>query len=318
MLLNNINLSDRNNRPMVLSKVGLQAFFISDGEYTDPYEISAVTIFQASSNFYPSSVLNSDTQLIDTSAVSGLILMNFANSSSDVDNAAFNPSGYSQTISTTSGIYRVGVGKYVVVLDGTINSSGVIKFDGLNRVVKNGASSAGDYIDVWTITWGAGSLPQTVINNFSLQERNRPVILTEPLMLKLKSRLVNSKVSLGTKVDLKIATNVHVENKLIDESIKEFLRDSVITSGSIQIEKINENEYLPSHVTVSSFADTSSLVSITADNVMLFSWDTSLLSTHPQMLLGNFGSIRGVYSIKAKYTVFDETLVTEPMYLTLS
>jgi hypothetical protein len=137
-------------------------------------------------------------------------------------------------------------------------------------------------------------------------------------MLKLKSRLVNSKVSLGTKVDLKIATNVHVENKLIDESIKEFLRDSVITSGSIQIEKINENEYLPSHVTVSSFADTSSLISITADNVMLFSWDTSLLSTHPQMLLGNFGSIRGVYSIKAKYTVFDETLVTEPMYLTLS
>lgn len=317
MLLNNINISDRNNRPVVLSRVGLQAFFLSDGEYADPYEISAVTIFQKSANMYPSSVLNSDTQLIDTSAVSGSILMNFANSSADVDNVSFSPSSYLGNLATTSGIYRLGVGKYIVVLDGTINSSGVINLNGLNQVIANEASGIGDYIDVWTLTWVAGSLPQTVINEFNLRKGGFTV-LTEPLMLKVKNRLINSKVTLGSKVDIKIASDIHVENRKVDDSVKNLLRENVITSGAIQIEKVNEGAYLPAHVTVSSYANTSASVDITADNVMIFNWDTSTLSTHPQLVAGNFGSIQGVYAIRAKYTVFGETLITDPMYLTLS
>jgi hypothetical protein len=317
MLLNNTNINDRNNRPVVLSRVGLQAFFLSDGQYTDPYEISAVTIFQRSANLYPNSVLNSDTQLIDTSAVSGSILMNFSNSSADVTNRSFDASNYLATPTTTSGIFKTGVGKYVVVLDGSINSSGVIKFDGLNELIPNSASATGDYIDVWTVTWAAGSLPQTVINEFNLRKGGFTV-LTEPLMLKVKSRLINSKVTLGSKVDIKIASDVHVENTQVDDSVKNLLRENVITSGAIQIEKVNEGAYLPAHVTVSSYANTSGSIDITADNVMVFNWDTSTLSTHPQLVAGNFGSIQGVYAIRAKYTVFGETLITDPMYLTLS
>lgn len=94
MLLNNQSLGDRNNRPIVLSKVGLQAHFISDGQYTDPYQISSVTIFSKSSNLFPYTVLNPINQLIDTSSVSGSILMNFSNSSVDPTNAAFNASSY--------------------------------------------------------------------------------------------------------------------------------------------------------------------------------------------------------------------------------
>jgi hypothetical protein len=317
MLLNNTNINDRNNRPVVLSRVGLQAFFLSDGQYTDPYEISAVTIFQRSANLYPNSVLNSDTQLIDTSAVSGSILMNFSNSSADVTNRSFDASNYLATPTTTSGIFKTGVGKYVVVLDGSINSSGVIKFDGLNELIPNSASATGDYIDVWTVTWAAGSLPQTVINEFNLRKGGFTV-LTEPLMLKVKSRLINSKITLGSKVDIKIASDVHVENTQVDDSVKNLLRENVITSGAIQIEKVNEGAYLPAHVTVSSYANTSGSIDITADNVMVFNWDTSTLSTHPQLVAGNFGSIQGVYAIRAKYKVFGETLITDPMYLTLS
>jgi hypothetical protein len=301
----------------VLSRVGLQAFFLSDGQYTDPYEISAVTIFQRSANLYPNSVLNSDTQLIDTSAVSGSILMNFSNSSADVTNRSFDASNYLATPTTTSGIFKTGVGKYVVVLDGSINSSGVIKFDGLNELIPNSASATGDYIDVWTVTWAAGSLPQTVINEFNLRKGGFTV-LTEPLMLKVKSRLINSKITLGSKVDIKIASDVHVENTQVDDSVKNLLRETVITSGAIQIEKVNEGAYLPAHVTVSSYANTSGSIDITADNVMVFNWDTSTLSTHPQLVAGNFGSIQGVYAIRAKYKVFGETLITDPMYLTLS
>jgi hypothetical protein len=314
MQLNNTNISDRHNRPVVLSKVGLQAFFISDGEFVDPYEISAVSIFSRSVNLYPSSVLDSDTQLIDTVNVSGSILMNFANSASLTTDSSFDPSNYSPG---ASGIFRTGVGKYIVVLDGTLNLSGLINLDGMNQSVINTASATGDYIDIWTIKLVQGSLLQTVVNEFNLRKGGLTV-LTEPLMLKLKSKLINSKVTLGSTVDLKIGTDVHVENRNIDESIKNLLRENVITSGAIQIQKVNEGSYLPAHVTVSSYADTSELVTMSADNVIILKWDTSSLATHPQLIAGNFGSIQGVYAIRAKYTVFGETIISDPMYLTLS
>jgi hypothetical protein len=319
MLLNNISISDRNNRPVVLSKVGLQAHFISDGEYADPFEISAVTIFQKSSNFYPSAVLNSDTQLIDTSAVSGSIKMNFANSSADISDDSFLPTSYDPTLGpeTASGIYRISTGKYIVVLDGVIGLSGVINLDGANTVIENSASSTGDYIDVWTITWVQDSLPQTVINEFSLRKGGFTVV-TQPVMLKAKNRLVNSKVTLGSKVDIKIATDVHIENRDIDASIKNLMRENVITDCAMEIIKLNDATNLPAHVTVSSFAQTSSLVEVTSDNVMVFNWDTSTLSTHPQLVAGNFGSIRGIYSIRSKFNMFNEVITSEPMYLTLS
>lgn len=317
MLLNNIQVGDRHNRPVVLSKVGLQAHFLSDGEYQDPYQISAVTIFQTASNLYPSSVLNYDTQLINTSAVSGSILMNFANSAAETSNVAFNSSSFAETIAAASGIYKISTGKYVVVLNGTISSSGVINLDGANELIPNKASATGDYIDVWTVTWVQGSLPQTIINDFSLRKGGFTV-LTEPLMLKAKSRLVNNKVTLGSKVDLKVATDIHVENTVIDQSIKNLFRENVITSGSLEIQKLNDANTLPAHVIVSSFSDTSAVTNMTADNVMVFTWDTSTLSTHPQLIAGNFGSIKGTYAIRAKFRMFNEIIVTDPMYLTLS
>jgi hypothetical protein len=315
MLLNNIPISERNNRPAVLEKVGLQAFFITDGKYTDPYQISAVTVFARGGNLYPDSVLNSTTQLIDTMYVSSTVKMNFCNSSADTSNVAFSVSNYSGG-QTASGIYRTGVGKYIVVLDGVINLSGVLNLDGANTTIKNTASATGDYIDVWTIKMVEGSELQTVINDFTLRKGGFTVI-TQPLMIKTKNRLVNNKVVLGSKVDIKIATDVHVENIDIDESIKNLLRENVVTSGSIQIEKINESSNLPGRVTVSSFSDTSGVVNITSDNVLLFNWDTSLLSSHPQAVAGNFESIRGVYAIKVKYSLFNETIISDQMYLTL-
>lgn len=315
MLLNNISISERNNRPAVLEKVGLQAFFLLDGQYADPYQISAVSIFSRSANLSPSTILDTTTQLI-TSAVSGSILMNFSNSSVDTTNVAFNVSNYSGG-QTASGIFRTGVGKYIVVLDGTIDLSGLINLNGINLTVENGADATGDYLDVWTVKMAQGSELQTVINEFNLRKGGFTVI-TEPLMLKAKSRLVNNKVTLGSKVDLKVATNIVVENTGVDESVKNLLRDNVITSGSLEIVKINEAANLPAKVTVSSFTDTASMVQMSADNVMIFTWDTSTLSSHAQVAAGNFDSTRGVYAIRAKYSLFNEVLITDPMYLTLT
>lgn len=316
MQLNNYKLSDRNNRPSVLSKVALECHFLNDGQYTDPFQISSVTIFNKSINFDPSKLLNPVTQLIDTSAVSGSVLMNFSNSSVFPTNVAFNASSYTGG-QTASGIFRTGVGKYAVVLDGTIDLSGVINLDGMDEFIKNSASSTGEYIDIWTINMYEGSELQTVINNFSLS-RGGLTTLTEPLMFKSTSKLVNNRVTLGSKVSLKIATEVTIENANISTSIKNLFHDTVITSGCLQIEKLNDAGNLPARVVVSSFTDTINLVTITSDNVLLLTWDTSLLSTHPQLIAGNFGSIQGIYQIRAKYNIFNETIITDPMYLTLS
>lgn len=314
MLLNNINISDRNNRPVVLSRVGLQAHFISDGEYADPFEISAVTIFQKSANMYPSSVLNSDTQLIDTSAVSGSILMNFKNAEALTSDSSFDVSNYTG-LYTDIGIYRISEGRYIVVLDGTLEQQGTLNLDGLDEDFTSKVSATGDYIDVWTLRMYEGSELQTVINEFNLRKGGFTV-LTEPLMIKTKSRLVNSKITLDSKVDIKISSDIHVENTQIDSSIKNLLRENVITNAAIEIQKHNESSNLPSRVTVSSFADTSAMISITADNVIILNWDTTQLKTHPQ--LENFGSLKGVYAIRAKFDVFHEKIVSDPMYLTLS
>jgi len=314
MLLNNINISDRNNRPVVLSRVGLQAHFISDGEYADPFEISAVTIFQKSANMYPSSVLNSDTQLIDTSAVSGSILMNFKNAEALTSDSSFDVSNYNGDY-TDIGIYRISEGRYIVVLDGTLEQQGTLNLDGLDEDFTSKVSATGDYIDVWTLRMYPGSELQTVINEFNLRKGGFTV-LTEPLMIKTKSRLVNNKITLDSKVDIKISSDIHVENTQIDSSIKNLLRENVITNAAIEIQKHNESSNLPSRVTVSSFADTSAMISITADNVIILNWDTTQLKTHPQ--LENFGSLKGVYAIRAKFDVFHEKIVSDPMYLTLS
>jgi hypothetical protein len=297
-----------------MSRVGLQAHFISDGAYVDPFEISSVSIFRKDSIFYPSSVFNTETQLIDTPTVSGSILMNFRNIDPATNSNDFLPGNY---VEGDSGIYKINVGKYIVVLDGITQQTGTINLDGLNESIQNKVSSTGDYVDVWTVRMTEDSELQTIVNEFSLRKGGFTV-LTQPLMLKAKSRLVNSKITLGSKIDLKVATDIHVENRDIDSSIKNLLRENVITEGSIEIVKINDSANLPAHVTVSSFSNTQPLTSITSDNVLIFTWDTSTLSTHPQLIAGNFGSIRGIYSIKTKFNIFNEVIISDPMYLTLS
>jgi hypothetical protein len=315
MQLNNISISDRNNRPSVLEKVGLQVFFLTDGIYTDPYQISAVSIFARANNLSPSSILDETTQLISVDA-SNVMKMNFCNSSADTSNVAFNVSNYTGGAST-SGIFRISTGRYIVVLDGTINLSGTRNLYGQNTTIANSADQTGDYIDVWTINMAQGSELQSVINEFTLRKGGFTTV-TEPLMLKSKTRLVNNKITLGSKADLKISTSIVVENTGIDESIRNLLRDNVITDASIEIVKINEAANLPAKVTVSSFADTSSAIQMASDNVIIFTWDTNNLTSHPQVAAGNFDSTRGVYAIRAKYSVFNEIIVTEPMYLTIA
>ena len=191
MQLNGTQVVDRHNRPTVIQKVALRAFFINDGEFYDPNDISGVTIFQKASNFSPSTVLGSNN-ILASSIPSDIILMHFTPSADDGGTAGQDPSGYNPgtDILSTSGVYRISKGEYMVVLDGTQTTSGLYDFHGSSLVVKNTASAVNDYIDCWTIRFAAGSDYQTLINDFHLFN-DTFFSITQPLLLTSRNKLIN-------------------------------------------------------------------------------------------------------------------------------
>jgi len=279
-------------------------FFINDGVYQDPNDISSVSIFRKTKNVSPSTVLNSSS-LIASASISD-ILMHFEPSSKGIGGVQ---EGSNYTPSTTaSGIFRVRTGEYIAVLDGTLNLSG-----GHDSSAGNEVSAIGDYIDVWTVRNVGSSNYTTYIRDITLYD-NTFIAITEPLIIKTHNKLFNKHVTLGSTVDLKIGTTVAVENRNVDEGTREIFKDSVVTSAMLQIVKINENESLAGHLTVSGYSDTSATVDITSDNTIIYNWDTDQLKTMASVATGESGSLLGPYAIRAKYTILNETIVTPLMH----
>ena len=315
MQLNETAVVDRHNRPTVLQKVALRTFFINDGEYYDPYDISGVTIFSKYSNTSPSSVLSDN--LIASSVPSSLILMHFTASANDAG-AALDPTSYNPATDPNclSGIYRVAQGEYMVILDGTQDISGVYTLHGSSLTVANAATAVNDYIDAWTIKFAAGSDYQTLINDFHLYN-DTFFSITQPLIITAQNRLINKHLTLNSIENLKITTELTIGNKDIEEGVKNIFKDSCITSPQIKIEKVNEDTVsLPATVTVSGYSDTASLIDVTSDNTVLFRFDTTTLATHPSV--ADFGGLTGTYRLVLKYTLLNETIITPPYYFTIS
>jgi len=309
MQLNSYELVDRHNRPNTTQRVGLRVFFINDGVYQDPADISSVTVFQKDKNTSPSSILNSSGLI--ASGTHGNILMHFevtSTSNATGPGGALDATSYTPGVGA-SGIYRIRTGEYVVVLDGTLSLTGVFEGSGF----ANKVSAVNDYIDVWTVKKSATANYSTVINDFHLHD-DTFFVVTEPLLLKTSNRLVNKKIPLGSKTDMKIETDVFIENKNIDATIRNIFKDSVITSGMVQILKINENEQLAGHVEVSAYSDTSAGIRVTSENTLIHTFDTNELLTHAKTAAGTLGSIRGVYALRVKYTLLSETIVTPLLF----
>jgi hypothetical protein len=296
MYINEISVNGRYNHPTVLAKTALVTYFVNNGSYEDPESISAVSIFRSADNYYPSSVIATDGQI----SVSGLVLMNFANSSADTSNVCFDVSNYAIG---SSGIFRVRDGVFAVVLDSSITES-VFNLSGENTIA-NQVSATGDYIDVWTIRRAAGSNLDTVINDFTLHD-DRFYTLTEPILFRVATKLENRYITLGSKVDLKFSNEFTIENANIDRSIINLFKESFILNPAIEIYKENSDRNLPSRVVVSSFADTSANCDITSDNTVIFTFDTGSIATHPQTLAGNLGSLTGSYVAKLKFSALNQ------------
>ena len=319
MLINSYTIVDRNNRPNISQRVGLRTFFINDGAYVDPYEISSVLLFNELDTLTPSSVLDAEN------LVSAVPLMAFGASSvtakpqtitvGNVGSSAFDTSNYTPA-TNASGIYRISTGEYVTVLDQTLNLSGW-DYTNATQVAASSLSSVATYVDLWTVKLDAASKYQVITNRFTLNE-DTFFAITEPLLITTSNNLINKHVRLGEKVDLKITTETTLQNSTIDQSIQNIFKDSVITSAMVEVKKINRDTNYDGPFTVSAFSDTNGVVDVTKDNTLILNWDTSKLNTLTAFSNGTFGSVTGTYSVQVKYNLMNELIISPLFYLTVS
>ena len=164
MQLNGVTLTDRFNRPGVGEKVAIRTLFVNNGDFIDPYDVSACTIFTKLANASPASIVDPDDGIISSDATS-VVLMNFGVSGGVTTGEFADPHDGTGTRVTqnhledstwfpeyvpgaqASGIFRIDKGDYVAVLDGNIDLSGGYNirypFNG-GITVANGASSVQD------------------------------------------------------------------------------------------------------------------------------------------------------------------------------
>jgi hypothetical protein len=310
VLINGTDVVDRHNRPSTAQMVLLRAFFVNDGAYQDPVDISGVTILNRNRNLSPSTILNSQVLLDTVNLSSADILMHFGVSSSA---GWLNASDYSPG-AQASGIYKLGTGQFAVVLDGTRDSSGWCDLDDANFEVANGASSVADYNDVWTVKLLAGSPYKTVIQDFSLKD-DTFFTTTQVLLLKPRNELTTKRIVYGSMIDLKVNTEINIENKDIDESVKNIFKDSIIASASMEVTKLNDVPGLSSRFIVSSFANTSSLLDVTSDNTIVLNFDTRNLAPIAAANAETFGSPIGAYEVRVQYTLLNQILKSPPFHV---
>ena len=330
MQLNNIDLEDRHNRPSVTKKVALRTFFLNGGTYIDPYDISAVTVFSKLDNLSPSSLVDSSTGLLKSDLTESQIKMSFGVSGSVTkphDLQANDDGSYRVTSNylddtswfppyvpgaTASGVYRVGVGDYVCVLDGQLDLSGAYYLNSSSLEVANAASAVLDYLDAWTVKFAEGSEYQVMINGFSLYNDVFQTI-TEPVMFTVSNRLVNKHVNLGSQVDLKLTTEITVQNRGLEDATKSILEDSSITSPQFKIQKINEGSLnIPARVTISDYADTSGNIRVSSDNTLLYAFNTQTIADETNA--ATLGGSTGTYALTCAYSILDQNYVQGPFY----
>ena len=142
MKINDNEVTTRHERPTVLGPTALILYFINDGQYVDPYAISGVSIFAASDNQYPSSVITSDGEI--KYSASGDVLMHFSNPSALTTTSGFDVSNYNPESEAPSGIYKLSTGKYACVLSqASVLPNGIFNLSGENTIT-NRVSSTGD------------------------------------------------------------------------------------------------------------------------------------------------------------------------------
>jgi len=309
MRINDKKVDTRHQRPTVLGPTALLLYFVNDGQYADPYAISGVSIFAASDNESPSSVVTADGEI--ATDVTGNVLMHFSGPGVVAGNSLYDSSNYNANFNSSS-VYKLDTGKFAcVLLDSTTLPSSIFNLSGQTGI-DNRVSATGKYIDVWTVQRANGSNLDTIINDFTLTE-DRFISVTEPLLFSVNTRLENNHVVLGSKVDLKFVNEFTLENANVDRSIVNLFKESLVMDPMIEIVKKNQDRNLAARVEVSGYSDTSGLIDVTSENTVILTFDTELLKTHSLLFKGELGSLTGSYVARLKFTALNQTIVSNDL-----
>lgn len=349
MLINGIQIGDRYNRPNAEKALALRALFYNDGVLVDPVEIVGAAIFPKSANMFPNTVLN-DSGIVSYDKIPTLNISVSSNAGLVTSTLGVEFSSTNFGAGSNASIYRLGVGDYAATVP--VNKLGLIVsgaygtplhsqytfldfYDGnhevsdLNDLITSGLAtikvfptsavlnSPQEYVDIWTVKMFAGSQYQTFVNEFTIYN-DSVVMMGEPPIVNITSKLINKHVQLGEKINLTISNEVSISNKAISDSIKNVVKGSSIVNPSIEIRKMNEYPAAWGSYVVSSFSNTSGTTSTTGDDSVVFSWDTAALQAIQAANTSYFDNVRGTYGIRMKCDILNETKITPLFYLNLS
>ena len=134
-------------------------------------------------------------------------------------------------------------------------------------------------------------------------------------MLTSRTKLLNKHVRYNEVIDLKLVTENTLQNKSIPESIQNIFKDSVVTTATIMIKKVNQDPTFDGPFTVVNSVP----VQVTSDNTLLFTWDVATtIETTAAAEGANFGSPTGTYSVQVTYSILNQQFVSPLSYLTVS
>jgi len=321
-LVNTTEVIDRHNRPAVNSRVMLRSFFLNDGQYTDPYAVSSVHVFNRSLSLSPSSVIGSDGMVLSGSTSAAAMVFKPTGNGIVGSDDSLKPDTYTgdipegpylegaQPCSGASGVYRLAKGEFASVLNGF--SAPLSGIDQNANPIANSASAAIRYFDIWTVKMTAGSQWTTFINEFELFD-DTFLTSTEPLLLRAKNTLFNRQVALDSITAIKVGTEITIENRNIDEALKNIIKDGVVVSATMSIVKMNDDPNLPARVPV-----VLKTCEVTAGNTLIYNFDTT-----KDLQDGNgvtsfdeddLGGRRGTYGVKVIYPLLSEKIVSPWMY----
>jgi len=307
-LFNNVTVVKRYNRPGILGKTLLEMFFTNNGEYFTPNTISAVFILPDTSltNGSPDIYINRTASDIGTPRYG---MLNATGLSAvvarfDVSNNIADPgvvmavSQYDphDTTGTTNNIfsgYENTVGDFQVVADGAF-----LEFSGFSAV--------GNYFDAWLVRdfvgGGATDGWQIYWNLFS-EYSDRIVTFTEKFQVTTKNSLVQRYLALSSVVNLAIETDVFLANENMTQDLKNIWRKSVISSDSAYVRITKRNAQTTGERSVE--VDWTNVgVDVNSANTIMYRFDTTEME-------------KGDYTVQVKYTLLDQTFVSEEFSLVL-
>ena len=214
----------------------------------------------------------------------------------------FSPTVYEGDINSASGIFKLGTGHFAVVLqpNGLYVSSQYDTPTGsefaFSGTAIQSASSVGKYYDIWVIVDNAGAKPKAYINKVDLHN-DTIMAMAEPLSFTSKSHLLQKYVNVGSKISLKIKTDISLTDKNIPLDIRSIFNESVIQDAEIRIRMYDEEENAWIVVTPATWA---AVDFITASDTILYS---------------NLFNTRGRYDVQVRYSLMDETIYSDKFNL---